>query len=105
MNVVDEVGGGVRVGSDPLRVIAAVSTGVSFLGAGTIIRRSGEEDVEGLTTAASILVTAPIGVSVALGQWIVAAALTVILLLTLRAVHLVAARPVRQAARAGGRTR
>lgn len=96
---------GVPVATDPMRVIEAVITGVSFLGAGTIIRRGGEGDVEGLTTAASILVTAGVGVAVALGQWIVAVALSVIVLLTLRAVHLVVARPVGQAARAGGRTR
>lgn len=96
---------GVPVATDPMRVIEAVITGVSFLGAGTIIRRGGEGDVEGLTTAASILVTAGVGVAVALGQWIVAVALSVIVLLTLRAVHLVVARPAGQAARAGGRTR
>jgi putative Mg2+ transporter-C (MgtC) family protein len=95
----------VRVASDPMRIIEAVITGVSFLGAGTIIRRSGEDEVEGLTTAASILVTAGIGVAVALGQWIVAVALTVIVLLTLRAAHLVVTRTVHQTARAGGRTR
>src|SRR6185369_13244518 len=43
------------VRADPLRILSAVITGVSFLGAGTIIRRHGAEDhVEGLTTAASL---------------------------------------------------
>ncbi|MGE3278165.1 MAG: MgtC/SapB family protein, partial [Vicinamibacterales bacterium] len=39
--------------SDPLRVMEAVITGVSFLGAGTIIRGRGQR-VEGLTTAAAM---------------------------------------------------
>ncbi|MCI0721969.1 MAG: MgtC/SapB family protein, partial [Acidobacteria bacterium] len=48
--------------SDPIRIIEAVITGVSFLGAGTIIRdpRDGGQ-VEGLTTAASLLLAAAIG--------------------------------------------
>src|SRR6185369_10296067 len=53
---------------DPLRILSAVITGVSFLGAGTIMRRVQAETVEGLTTAASLLMVAAIGVSVALGE-------------------------------------
>lgn len=47
--------------------------GISFLGAGTIFHQ-GNERVEGLTTAASILRTSGIGIAVALGQIIFAAA-------------------------------
>ena len=36
--------------ADPIRVMEAVITGVSFLGAGTILRRSAKRQVEGLTT-------------------------------------------------------
>jgi putative Mg2+ transporter-C (MgtC) family protein len=43
---------------DPVRVIEAIVTGGSFLGAGTIFRRSETNHVEGLTTAASILLVA-----------------------------------------------
>ena len=50
---------------DPIRVLEAIIAGVSFLGAGTIFRRSDQETVEGLTTAASLLFVAAIGVSVA----------------------------------------
>jgi putative Mg2+ transporter-C (MgtC) family protein len=64
----------VRVTSDPLRVIEAVIVGISFLGAGTIVQAGAR--IEGLTTAASILVTAAIGLAVATGQAIFAAALT-----------------------------
>ena len=52
------------VRSDPVRIIEAVVTGVSFLGAGTIVLRRRERQVEGLTTAASILFTAAVGVCV-----------------------------------------
>lgn len=67
----------------PLRIIEAVVAGVSFLGAGTIIRGD-EGRVAGLTTAASVLFTAGLGVSVAVGQYVIAAGATILLLVTLR---------------------
>lgn len=62
--------------TDPIRIIEAIITGISFLGAGTIIFRRGDEIVEGLTTAASILFAAAIGIAVALNQFLMAAILT-----------------------------
>ncbi len=50
------------------RVIQGVVTGVGFLGAGTILKRTAENTVTGLTTAGSIWVTAAIGVAAGLGQ-------------------------------------
>jgi putative Mg2+ transporter-C (MgtC) family protein len=73
----------VRVASDPLRVIEAIVVGISFLGAGTIIQSGAR--VEGLTTAASILVTAAIGLAVATGEGAFASALTGAVLVTLLA--------------------
>jgi putative Mg2+ transporter-C (MgtC) family protein len=73
----------VRVASDPLRVIEAIVVGISFLGAGTIIQGRGR--VEGLTTAASILITAAIGLAVATGESLFAAALTGAVVVTLLA--------------------
>ncbi len=70
--------------SDPVRIIEAVITGVSFLGAGTIIRQGPGRRVEGLTTAASILFAAALGVCVALGQLVLALGVTTLALLTLR---------------------
>ena len=70
------------VRTDPIRVIEAIVTGVSFLGAGTIIRDSGQ--IHGLTTAASLLFSAAIGLSVALGQFVLAVGLAGLALLTLR---------------------
>jgi putative Mg2+ transporter-C (MgtC) family protein len=74
------------VDSDPLRMVGAVVTGVSFLGAGTILRRGRERQVEGLTTAASLLVSATVGMCVALAKWVLAVGVTLLALLTLRGV-------------------
>ena len=70
--------------SDPIRIMEAVITGVSFLGAGTIIRHRGKQQVEGLTTAASLLFVAGIGMCIALSQALLAVGLTVLVLLILR---------------------
>jgi putative Mg2+ transporter-C (MgtC) family protein len=88
--------------SDPIRIIEAIITGVSFLGAGTIIRnhRQGNQ-VEGLTTAASLLLAAAIGISVALSQWIVAVGLTLMVLLVLRFLGYLAGRFTEQPSQAG----
>jgi putative Mg2+ transporter-C (MgtC) family protein len=63
------------VGFDPTRVAAQVVTGIGFLGAGAILRQG--VNVRGLTTAASLWVTAAIGVAVGLGAWWAAAIATV----------------------------
>lgn len=70
---------------DPIRIVEAIVTGISFLGAGTIFRRSSEEQVQGLTTAASILLCAAIGISVALRQFVLAVGVTLLALIVLRA--------------------
>lgn len=70
-------------GLDPTRVIQAVIMGIGFICAGTIIRRSSEQQVEGLTTSAVILIAAAIGMCVALKQLILACAATVITLIIL----------------------
>ncbi|MDQ4076355.1 MAG: MgtC/SapB family protein [Chloroflexota bacterium] len=75
--------------SDPIRIVEAIITGISFLGAGTIIRSREKHSVEGLTTAASILLVAAIGATVALSQWILAVGVTILALITLRVVIVV----------------
>jgi putative Mg2+ transporter-C (MgtC) family protein len=75
------------VRADPIRIIEAVITGVSFLGAGTIIRSRSGRQVEGLTTAASILLAAALGICVALSQLTLAIGVTVLALITLRGVN------------------
>ena len=84
-SVANEVQSGL-VESDPMRMIGAVVTGVSFLGAGTILRRAREHGVEGLATAASLLLAAAVGVCTALSQWVVAIGTTILVLIVLRGV-------------------
>lgn len=73
---------------EPIRIVGAIITGISFLGAGTIFRdRRGS--VEGLTTAASILVVSAIGIAVALDQFVLAVSVTLLVLLVLIAVRAV----------------
>jgi putative Mg2+ transporter-C (MgtC) family protein len=56
--------------TDPTsRVIQGIITGVGFLGAGSIMRRVGEESVRGLTTAASIWLAAAMGIACGLANW------------------------------------
>ena len=50
------------------RVIQGVFAGIGFLGAGAIIKQSGEGQVRGLTTAASIWATAAIATAAGLGR-------------------------------------
>lgn len=69
---------------DPIRVMEAIIAGVSFLGAGTIFRRTDKDTTEGLTTAASLLFVAGVGVSVATGQLVLAVCVTAMALLVLR---------------------
>jgi len=69
------------ISADPIRIIEAVITGITFLGAGTIIRnRDSENKIEGLTTAASLLLAAALGVAVALQQFVLAVGAAVIVL-------------------------
>ena len=75
--------------ADPIRLIVAVITGVSFLGAGTILRRGSERQVEGLTTAASLLRVAAAGMSTALELWVLAVGVTALALVVLRGVGLI----------------
>ncbi len=54
--------------SDISRVIQGAVSGVGFLGAGSIVKKNKEEDVDGLTTAAGIWLTAAIGIAAGLGR-------------------------------------
>jgi putative Mg2+ transporter-C (MgtC) family protein len=65
-----------RVVLDPSRVAAQIVTGIGFLGAGLIFVR--HDSVRGLTTAASIWVTAAIGACAGAGLPILAAVTTAI---------------------------
>ena len=75
---------GPRIQTDPIRVFEAIITGISFLGAGTIIRHRENDKVEGITTAASLLMTAAIGATIGLSQWFLGTVLTLLVFLVLR---------------------
>ncbi|MBY0497063.1 MAG: MgtC/SapB family protein [Cyanobacteria bacterium] len=49
-------------------VIQGIATGVGFLGAGTILKKKEEEGIFGLTTAATIWLTAAVGVATGAGH-------------------------------------
>ncbi len=66
---------------DSTRIAAGIVTGISFIGAGSIIASKG--DVRGITTAASLWVVAAIGLMVGFGIYIlpiIAAIITFIIL-------------------------
>jgi putative Mg2+ transporter-C (MgtC) family protein len=65
---------------DPIRLIEAVVTAVGFLGAGAIFRRAGGNSVAGLTTAASLLMVATIGIAAGLHAQFLALGATLITL-------------------------
>jgi putative Mg2+ transporter-C (MgtC) family protein len=52
---------------DISRVVQGIVSGIGFLGAGTILKIADRGQVHGLTTAATIWVTAAVGVAAAIG--------------------------------------
>lgn len=70
---------------DPVRLIEAVVAAVGFVGAGAILRASNGDQVQGLTTASSLLMAAAIGVACGLGNYALAAGASLLCLLVLAA--------------------
>lgn len=66
---------------DPIRLIEAVTAGVAFLAAGTIIFARGE--VRGLTTGAGLWLAGAIGLASGLGFWQIAAFATLLAVVVL----------------------
>jgi putative Mg2+ transporter-C (MgtC) family protein len=60
------------------RIIQGIVTGIGFIGAGVIIKREHGHKVHGLTTAATVWVSAAAGILCGLGAWRVAAIVTVL---------------------------
>ena len=54
-------------------VIQGIMAGISFIGAGVILRDPKAGEVSGLTTAATVWVTAALGIACGLGAWVVVA--------------------------------
>ncbi|MDE1181167.1 MgtC/SapB family protein [Paraburkholderia sp.] len=74
---------GISAGQDGSRAIQGIVTGVGFLGAGVIVQNGAEEKIRGLTTAASIWVTAALGIVCGVGAWSIALTATVLLMMLL----------------------
>jgi len=79
---------GSRMDMDGLsRVIQGIVTGIGFIGAGSILKINEEREIQGLTTAAGLWMTAAIGVACGLGTLglaLIATAMTLIVLWVLR---------------------
>lgn len=73
---------GERLRTDPLRLVEAVIAGVAFIGAGSIFARRGS-GVAGITTAASLLMVAVIGIACGLGYYLLASLATILTLIVL----------------------
>jgi putative Mg2+ transporter-C (MgtC) family protein len=65
------------------RVLQGLLSGIGFIGAGAVLKLGDEGAVRGLTTAASIWMTAAIGVAAGMGQEVTALLATVLGLLIL----------------------
>lgn len=55
-----------------LRAVQGVLTGIGFLGAGVIMHAQGKDEVHGLTTAATIWISAIVGIICGAGQFLLA---------------------------------
>lgn len=77
------------------RVIQGLAAGIGFIGAGAILKRADEGEITGLTTAATVWMTAAIGIAVGLGRWgsaVVSVVLTLLILFVVARVSSPAAR-------------
>jgi putative Mg2+ transporter-C (MgtC) family protein len=72
---------------DISRVVQGIVAGIGFLGAGAILKQDASLTVRGLTTAASIWLTAAIGIAAGLGQLLTAIIATAFGLVVLGVVH------------------
>ncbi|HET7794649.1 MAG TPA: MgtC/SapB family protein [Rhizobacter sp.] len=79
--------------ADMSRVIQGVIAGIGFLGAGAIIKNRSEEQVQGLTTAAGVWMTAAIGIACGLGREMTAVLSTLLGLAVLALVPKLAGKP------------
>jgi putative Mg2+ transporter-C (MgtC) family protein len=73
--------------NSPARITAQVVSGVGFLGAGMIIKGTGDQ-IRNLTTAAAIWFAAAIGIAIGFGWLVIAAMATVYAIIVPRIPHL-----------------
>lgn len=63
---------------DISRVAAGVVVGIGFIGAGVILRGQREKEVAGLTTAATIWITAAVGLAAGAGMYLISVIATAV---------------------------
>ena len=90
--VAEQLDGGPVLRIDPLRLVEAVVAGVAFIGAGTIFSQRRGTGVTGITTAASLLMVAVIGIAAGMHYYVLALAATALTLLVLAGLKLVERR-------------
>lgn len=73
---------------DPTRALHAVVTGIGFLGAGLIFTSGKSNEIQGVTTSATVFTTACMGIAVGLGFLWTAIFFTLITVVILRSTHL-----------------
>lgn len=76
---------GRQTASDPLRAVEAVTAGVAFLVAGSILFTRGE--VQGLTTGAGMWLAGAVGLSSGFGLWQIAGLGTFLILVVMSLLH------------------
>ncbi|OZI62239.1 MgtC/SapB family protein [Bordetella genomosp. 11] len=69
------------------RVLQGIISGIGFLGAGAIIKSSAQGEIKGLTTAASIWLTAAIGIAAGMGKEVLAIVSALLALAILDLLH------------------
>jgi putative Mg2+ transporter-C (MgtC) family protein len=68
-------------------IIQGLMAGIGFIGAGVILRDSNAQRVKGLTSAATVWVTAALGIACGLGAWRTVAIALVLAFLVLLGLH------------------
>ncbi|SFC01269.1 MgtC/SapB family protein [Massilia yuzhufengensis] len=58
---------GMQIG-DLSRIVQGITAGIGFIGAGAILKHSNKNDIRGVTTAASVWMTAAIGIAAGMGR-------------------------------------
>jgi putative Mg2+ transporter-C (MgtC) family protein len=69
---------------DPIRIVEAIVTGISFIGAGLVFVSRSEGIVKNLTTATSVWTTSAIGMAVGLQRYFLAIVSTILIFFVLR---------------------
>ena len=78
------------------QVMQGVATGIGFIGAGAILKLQESRDIQGLTTAAGIWMTAAVGVAVGIGGLGIAIVATVLTWMILSALIRIEQRLIRR---------